>query len=188
MQWPPIGRGLIVAAFIASSAVAQAQVSSPVTLFSGTNYSGLSRTLNSRTADIRLPFPVRSVRIGRGPGWNLCTRTRMRDCTRFNRDRADVRFVLRSAEPLSDDTIVIPDPGPPWAGGSLRGMASEYFRAPADARGRILSCPSGGFNCARESADRFCRSRGWSFAVFSLQETVNRRNFLADVLCAQTRN
>jgi hypothetical protein len=67
-------------------------------------------------------------------------------------------------------------------------MASEYFPAPADGRGRVISCASGAANCARESANRFCRSRGWNYASFSLQETVNRQNFLADVLCTRTRN
>ena len=68
----------------------------------------------------------------------------------------------------------------PHGGGSLRGMSAEFFTQPSDARGRIVSCASGAAACAADSADRFCRSRGWTAASYHCQETVAGRNFLAD--------
>lgn len=40
--------------------------------------------------------------------------------------------------------------------------------------------------CAAQSADRFCRIRGWTAARCHRQETVRGANFLADVLCTRT--
>jgi hypothetical protein len=173
------GIGLMTAALLAIPGAVPAQAPGAVTLFSQPDFAGSAVTLNARRNDVRLEWPVRSVRIDSGPGWRLCTRTNLRDCTSYTQHRGNVRFVLRSAEPIPG-----PPPRPqPGSGVSLRGMAAEYFPAPSDNRGRIVSCASGASACALDSANRFCRSRGWNRAAFNLQETVSRQNFLADVLC-----
>lgn len=190
MSWRPIGGFIFLVASFAWSPAARAQAAGSVQLYSQPNYSGVSFTISGRRNDVTLVWPVRSVRLGRGPGWRLCRRTQLRDCTEFTRNNPDVRIILRSAEQIAEP-VPLPQPVPPGRppiGSSLRGMASEYFPAPTDQRGRVISCASGGAACARESAQRFCRSRGWNFASFSLQETVNRQNFLADVLCTQSGN
>lgn len=74
------------------------------------------------------------------------------------------------------------DRRPPAAGGSLRGMAAEFFPAPAERGGRVLSCVSGAAACAQDSARRFWGARGWPAVG---QETVGGRNYLADVLCTR---
>lgn len=186
MRRYPIGGLLGLTALLSLSSAASAQAPGSITFYSQTNFTGLSFTVDSSRSDLRLVWPVRSVRVGRGPGWQVCTRTQFRDCRFFDQHQGDVRLVVRSVERMAEP---LPGPVPPGRPGmSLRGMASEYFPAPADARGRVISCASGAANCARESADRFCRSRGWNYASFSLQETVNRQNFLADVLCTRSRN
>ena len=94
-------------------------------------------------------------------------------------------MIVQSARPIQPPQPPRP-PRPPAGGNNLRGMASEFFPQPSDARGRIISCASGAAACAADSADRFCRSVGWRRAAFHMQETVNRQNFLADVLCSNT--
>jgi len=68
-------------------------------------------------------------------------------------------------------------------------MAAEFFPAPGGRDGRrLLSCENGGAtaNCAAATADRFCKSIGWSGSASQRQETVNGRVYLADVLCTRT--
>lgn len=87
-----------------------------------------------------------------------------------------------------------PSFGPPPAGGavggaSLRGMAAMYFAAPSQNGSRVAACPgnnSGDPTCAARSADRVCVSAGWRRANFHLQQTVNGRVLLTDVLCVNS--
>lgn len=177
MRARTIGAFLFVCCASAWSASAGAQAAGTIVLYSETNYGGRTYTVNRERDNIRLLWQVRSARIGTGRGWQLCTLPRFQGCTSVNANNPNMRMVVISARQL---------PEPPAPNASLRGMASEFFRAPRDNRGRIVSCASGAAQCAAESADRFCRSRGWTAASFHLQETVARQNYLADVLCTRT--
>ena len=81
--------------------------------------------------------------------------------------------------------------GPPPAatavgGMNLRGMAAQYFAAPSQNGSRVLACPgnnNGNPGCAQATADRVCVSAGWRRAAFQMQQTVQGRVLLTDVLC-----
>jgi hypothetical protein len=68
-------------------------------------------------------------------------------------------------------------------------MASEFFPAPALSGRRIEACRRGPAtpDCARQSAEQFCRTAGWNYARHSLMETVGRTVYLADVLCTRSQ-
>ena len=66
---------------------------------------------------------------------------------------------------------------------SLRGMASEYFVAPDD-RGTRIEITAGTNEATTARARDFCRTRGWRYSVYARLQTIDGRNFLADVLCA----
>lgn len=170
----------MIPAMVCLAAPASAQPSGTITLHNQINFRGLALTVDRAQENLRVPWQVRSVSIGRGGPWELCLRPRFQNCRRFDQSGSNIRMTVLSARP-----VLRPIP-PPTGSGSLRGMASEYFPQPSDGRGRVISCPSGAAACAAESADRFCRSRGWTRAAFQLQETVNRQNFLADVLCSRS--
>jgi hypothetical protein len=70
---------------------------------------------------------------------------------------------------------------------SLRGMASEYFVAP-DNHGARIEVPEGTGEAMSQRAQDFCRTRGWRTAAYARLQTLENRTFLADVLCADTRN
>ena len=84
-----------------------------------------------------------------------------------------------------------PPMGPPPAatavgGMNLRGMAAQYFAAPSQNGSRVQACPgnnAGNPGCAQATADRVCVSAGWRRAAFQLQQTVQGRVLLTDVLC-----
>jgi hypothetical protein len=106
-------------------------------------------------------------------------------------DESDLRRVSRvlnavqSMRPLGYAPPVASDPP---AGTSLRGISGEYFPAPGRNGYRILSCPNGGStaNCAAQTANNYCKSLGYGGSASQTQETVNRRVYLADVLCTRT--
>lgn len=71
-------------------------------------------------------------------------------------------------------------------GPSLGGMAAEFFATPADGGRRVLACRSSQSpdpDCARETAELFCRGVGYAYAGNIAMETVGNRVYLADVLC-----
>ena len=180
-------------AALASPAAAQRR--GEIFLFSQPDFRGQRQVVSGANEDVRLGWVPGSVRVAPGDVWELCGRTRYRSpCQRVAENMANVGWAVRSARPSRvvplPEPLPVPLPGPvPPPGGhqSLRGMSAEFFPAPSDRSGRIISCSSGGASCAAESANRFCRSRGWTASSFERQETVRGRNFLADVLCTRTR-
>ncbi|MBO9622803.1 MAG: hypothetical protein J7500_08825 [Sphingomonas sp.] len=179
--------GLALAAGLLLVPGASAQRAGEITVFSGIGFTGRAFTLSGQRDTLNLGWTVRSVRMGGGPAWDLCTRTNFRTpCNRVTRNVTNVRWTVASARP----TVATPgpEPIPPQGGGgaSLRGMTAEFFVAPADARGRIETSRQGTAAAASEAANRFCRSRGWVGSSYERQETVGGRNFLADVLCTRT--
>lgn len=168
---------------------ASAQRAGEITVFSGIGFTGRAFTLSGPRENLNLGWTVRSVRMGGGPAWDLCTRTNFRTpCNRVTRNATNVRWTVHSARPIvaTPGPAPVPPPGGGGGGPSLRGMTAEFFVAPSDARGRIESGRQGTAAGASEAANRFCRSRGWVGSSYERQETVGGRNFLADVLCTRT--
>lgn len=185
MRLRPLPLSLAIAATLALPGSAQAQRRGEVMLFSQTGFRGQTFIVSGTRSTLPIPWTVRSVRVAPGEAWDLCTRTRFRTpCNRVAIDTAAVSWRVASARP--SQVVTLPEPVPPAGGGSLRGMSAEFFTQPSDASGRVVSCVSGAAACAADSANRFCRSRGWTGASYHRQETVAGRNFLADVLCTRT--
>lgn len=172
-------------AILAAPAGALAQPVGELTLFSDVGFRGQSRTVSEARNVLTVPFIVRSARIAGGrTNWEVCTRANFRGpCNTVSVDQGNVRWTVASARPAAPQ---VQPPRPPAAGGSLRGMAAEFFPAPADRGGRVASCVAGTAACAQDSARRFCTARGWGGAAHAAQETVGGRNYLADVLCTRS--
>ena len=190
---------------VATTAGAQQDKMAPMgvgeaTIYRDVNFSGPAVYVGRANPDLGLNWPVRSVRVKKGT-WEICSRTRYRGrCAIVASDDPDLRgrtgFFdnVQSMRPMGGPQILPPvgpqpptPPAPP-AGTSLRGMGAEFFPAPGQYGVRILSCPNGDStaNCAARTADQFCQSAGWNGSTSESQETVNRRVYLADVLCVRS--
>lgn len=184
-------------ALLLSAAPALAQADE-ATIYRDTNFRGPAIAVSRANSNLRLNFPIFSLRVARTP-WELCSQPNFRGtCITVRQSSSDLRRAynwpgpLQSMRPAHDG----------WGGGggggatpqqSLRGMASEFFPAPREGRGsaaqRVLACTGVGSataNCAAQTADRFCRNNGWSGSAREMMETVNRRTYLADVLCVRS--
>ncbi len=188
---------------LALSATSAAAQRGTATIYRDQNFNGPAVAVSQANPNMRLNFQVHSIRINGGP-WELCPQPNFRGaCLVVGQSTQDLRRAYNWAGPLQ--SMRPADNG--WGGGSggggsgggsgqqqsLRGMASEFFPAPRDGRGpnaaRVLACPgsnSASAACASQSADRFCRSAGWNGSARQLMETVNRRAYLADVLCVRS--
>lgn len=191
---------LILAAFaglaIAATAIAQTDKMAPVgqgeaTIYRDIGFQGPAVYVGSAKENLGLAWPARSIRVRSGT-WELCARTRFRaPCARVSADEADLSrvsrllYAVQSMRPLNYGQPVEPVQPDPPAGTSLRGMSGEFFPAPGLNGYRMLSCANGNgtANCAAQTADNFCRSAGWNGSKTETQQTVNGRNYLADVLC-----
>ncbi len=96
-------------------------------------------------------------------------------------------MTVRSARPVG---AVIPASATPAAGvlpggQSLRGMASEYFVAPADGQVRI-QVPEGTAEAGSRRANEFCRAHGWRSSVYQRLQSIGGVLYLADLLCADS--
>ncbi|NEX93323.1 beta/gamma crystallin-related protein [Caulobacter sp. 17J65-9] len=157
------------------------------TIFRDRNFSGSAVTVTGPRPDLGLAWPVRSVRIDRGR-WEFCSQTNYRgQCVTATQSSSNFGLLglgvrVQSMRPVSGEGGGSGggDPGP-----SLRGMASEFFRAPRENGQRVRACPGGAATaaCARRTADAFCRNRGWTDAAWNQLETEGGVAFLADVLC-----
>lgn len=176
---------LSAAALLAGPAFAQEEVIEPLdattaasrqmTLFSGSNFNGPSMGVTGPRAILALPYRVRSFIIQQGERWQLCSQTNFRSCQTYVGSAQNVQLTVASARPVRPDS----------GGQSLRGMASEYFPAPRE-NGQRVEVRTGTGGAASQRADRFCRRFGWVSSAHERLQTVNRRNYLADVLCVRT--
>ncbi len=168
------------------------------TIYRDRGFSGPAMAASQPQPDLRLAWPVWSIRIASGT-WELCPDRNYRGrCITVTRTSPDLgmshgwRGQLRSMRPIGDGG---------WGGGggsgwgqvpsdnrSMRGVASEYFPQPARRGYRVEACPGGNASpaCAQRNADSFCRAGGWTRAAFQQMETVRGRVFLADVLCTRS--
>lgn len=185
LSWLALGVALVL------PAASEAQRANQLILYSDIGFRGRSVTVSGTQSLVNVPFTVRSARIAPREAWQVCPLPAFQGpCTTFQENQGNILWRVSSARPrtFQPTPTPLPEPVPPGGGTapSLRGMASEFFPQPSDRNGRVESCAQGTARCAQQSADRFCQSRGWVASQFELQETVNRRNFLADVLCTQT--
>lgn len=162
------------------------------TIYRDIRYRGPAMAVSRPDPDVRLAWPVTSVRVARG-NWQLCSEPQFRG-TCFTTMASDPNIIgklgrlnqLRSIRPVPGGG----GPGGPGGGGgrSLRGMAAEFYPAPEWRGSRVLVCQRGSANaaCAAATADEFCRSAGWTASAREALETVSRRVYLADVLCSRT--
>lgn len=179
------------------SASAQTDKMAPIgrgeaTIYRDAYFSGPAVAVSEAKPNLGLAWPVRSIRVRSGV-WELCTRPNFRSpCIRISADEPNLAQsynfsgVLVSMRPVG--SLPVAPAEPPVAQRSLRGMAAEFFPAPVQRGGRVPACLTGGAtaNCAAISADRFCRSAGWTGARSQSLQTENRRVYLADVLCANS--
>lgn len=181
---------------IAAAAWSQTDKMLPVgqaeaTIYRDAGFQGPAVFAGEAQSDLKLAWPVRSIRVRYGT-WELCARSRYRSpCFRVSADEDDLRrvypllYAVQSMRPVGYSPPVNPEPP---AGTSLRGMAGEFFPAPGRNGIRVLACTVGGgsANCAARTADNYCKSLGYGGSASQTQETVYGRVYLADVLCTRT--
>lgn len=193
-----VTRAWLLGLALAISGTAATAQNGTATIYRDRNFSGPAVAVSQTSPNMRLNFQVQSVRITGGP-WELCSQPNFRgNCLIVGQSTQDLRRSYNWQGPLQ--SMRRSNDGGWGSGGggggsqqSLRGMASEFFPAPRNGRNpgaaRVLACPgsnSATANCAAQSADNFCRTVGWNGSARQLMETINRRAYLADVLCVRS--
>jgi hypothetical protein len=138
-----------------------------------------------------LPFTVKSIQIGPGRSWELCSGNTFTGCKRFSSSVEATAMNVRSARPVGQ-AVVVPggtvtptgtfEPAAPTP--SLRGMRSEFFVAPQRKGSRIEVKPGTPEEAARQ-AQEYCRSIGWRSSAHADLQAANGSAFLVDVLCVR---
>lgn len=173
------------------SAQSIAQTGVEATIYRDILYRGPAVAVSRADPNVRLAWPVTSIRVARG-NWQLCSEPNYRG-TCFSTSASNPNVIGRLGR-MNQLRSIRPMPGgggggPGSAGGrSLRGMAAEFYPAPEWGRSRVIACQRGSATaaCAAATADQFCRNAGWTASARESMETVNRRVYLADVLCTRT--
>lgn len=189
---------LVIASGLAAPAPAQDKSVPEAIIYRDPGYRGPAAAQSRADPDLGLAWPVHSVRVQRGT-WELCSLPNFRGtCFTTSQSLAIIGNRLGFGNRLGSIRLALPDGGPGggWGGGnlapgtgrSLRGMAAQFYPDPTLRGKRVLACPQGAATsaCAARSADEFCSRSGWTAAAREAMETVNRRVYLADVLCSRT--
>lgn len=177
---------LAVLPLLATSTTGFAQRGGEITFYSDIAFRGRTFVVTGARDYARVPFTVRSARIARGEAWQICADVQYRGrCNTVDSDQGNIAWTVNSVRPARGTPG--PGPGAPGSERTLRGMSAEFFVQPSAGGRRVASCTSGAAACAKDSANRFCQSRGWTASSYERQETVAGRNYLADVLCTRTR-
>jgi hypothetical protein len=188
-------RTMLAAAAVVAATLAAPSVAQEVTVYRDTGFNGPAVAIARDDSNLRMGFTINAIRV-RGGTWELCSGVNFRgQCITVSRDTPNLRNSFNWPGPLNSIRVVSapqpPGTRPPPAGSaqSLRGMAAEFFPAPALMGRRVLACRTGSATaaCARQSAEEFCRAVGWNYARHALMETVNRQVYLADVLCSRSQ-
>ena len=162
------------------------------TIYRDAGYRGPAVFIGEEKPNLRLSWPVNSIRVTRGR-WELCERTRYRgNCRTVDRDTPMLNNVLRgitvqSMRPAGSGGGGW-NPNPPANDQVARGNFAEFHTQPAERNYRVLACARGSAtaNCAAQTADNWCRSIGWNGSAREHMETVSGRIYLADVLCVRS--
>lgn len=164
------------------------QADADISLYRAPNYQGPHIRAQTAVPDLGIAWRVRSVRVHRGE-WQVCSGPDYGGVCRTIDD--DIPIIAA----LSDNSrirSIRPAPRQPGGGGnagpSLRGMASEFFTQPSSRGQRILACQRGQAtaNCARQTAEQFCRGRGYNHVGNVALQSERGRVYLADVLCKRS--
>ena len=163
---------------------------SEATIYRDALYRGPAVYIGDAKPNLGLAWPVNSIRVKSGR-WQLCERTRYRGtCRTVDRDTPMLNGVVRgltiqSIRPIGGG---IPNPTPPANDQTVRGNFAEFHTQPGSGGFRVLACVQGSAsaNCAAHTADNWCRSIGWNGSAREHMETVDRREYLADVLCVRS--
>lgn len=159
-------------------------------IYRDAHYRGPAVNVSRAQENMRLAWPVNSIRVKAGR-WQLCEQPHYRGhCRIIDRDSSRLGnswrgISVQSMRPLGWNPG---DPGVPGTNRNLRGMAAQFYPAPASNGYRVLACATGSAtsNCAAATADRFCAAQGWRTSAREALQTVNGRVYLADVLCTNT--
>lgn len=143
-------------------------------------------------SNLGLAWTVNSVRVASGR-WELCEKTRFRgNCRTVERDTPMLNNIVRGLTIQSIRPVGAGGGGggwlPPANDQVARGNFAEFHTQPGTNRTRMLACAIGSANaaCAARTADTYCRSIGWNGSAREHIETVNGREYLADVLCVRS--
>ncbi|MFL6752848.1 MAG: hypothetical protein ACJ8D5_04135 [Sphingomicrobium sp.] len=186
-------KGLIGLAAVGAliAAEASAQDAGELTLYSRGHFMGSRLTLTEPAKAMNLPFTVKSVQVGPGRSWELCSGNTFSGCRRFSQSVDGMAMTVRSARPIG---VAVAVPGgtvtpagqferaPPSP--SLRGVSSEFFVAPARGERRIEVRPATGEEALRRASE-FCRSIRWGSAGHADLQRAGASAFLVDVLCVR---
>lgn len=174
----------VIGATVAPSALAQSN--DEAVLFSQGHFKGFNMRISGPTRSIDA-LVVKSIQIPQGSIWELCSGSTFTGCTRITQSKGAMAITVRSvrpvAPPIPATATVSVSPGPVKAsGGSLRGLASEFFVTPEEGGNRIEVDPGAGA-LPRRASD-FCRAHGWRTSAYEREQAIGGRRYLADVLCA----
>lgn len=164
------------------------QAQADISLYRAPNYQGPHIRAQTAVSDLGVNWRVRSVRVTRGE-WQICSGV---NYTGFCRTIDEDIPVIAALSDNSRIRSLRPAPREPSGGGnagpSLRGMSSEFFTQPSSRGQRILACQRGqaSMNCARQTAEQFCRARGYNYLGNVALQTERNRVYLADVLCKRS--
>ena len=119
-----------------------------VTLFSDPDFKGHAFHVAHARERLHLPFRARSFLIAPGDVWQVCANPDFRTpCTQVDHSNANWGWFpvaeIHSIRPVRATTREAGFAGSADAGPSLKGMVSEFFRAPRDRGMRVVACPSG---------------------------------------------
>jgi len=182
-----LASGITASAVFAQSASDRRETG--VTIYRDTYYRGSAVFVGSEKSNLGLAWPVKSVRVYSG-SWEFCERPNFGgECRTFTRDTAilgstAIGMTFQSIRPTGGSLI-----GVEAKNQVLRGKFAEFHTQP-DSRGyRIPACPTGrpSSSCTKRTADAYCRTSGWAHSVSSESETIGRRQYLADVLCENSK-
>ncbi|MDZ3831786.1 MAG: beta/gamma crystallin-related protein [Sphingopyxis sp.] len=163
------------------------------TIYRDAAYRGPAVFIGEAKPNLGLSWPVNSIRVKEGR-WQLCEKTRFRgQCRTVDRDTPLLNNVLRgltiqSIRPVGNGGGDDGWQAPPANGQIARGNFAEFHTQPGTNGRRVAACAAGSAtaNCAAQTADNWCRSIGWNGSAREHMETINRREYLADVLCVRT--
>lgn len=74
-------------------------------LYEMTNWNGDDQMIDTAAATVRTPWPIRSISVHPGESWQICARSRFRDCIVLNRSVNDASLLgitgqIGSARPV----------------------------------------------------------------------------------------
>ena len=191
--WLVAGAVVAVGGGVAVTAAQDKMAPRPeATIYRDVGYNGPAVALSDSNPNMGLAWPVNGIRVRAGV-WQLCEQRNYRGrCRTYDRDTPMLGSIRRGVTVQS--IRLLGGSGGGWSPGeqaydqTVRGNFAQFHTQPSMNGYRVESCPGGNASaaCMKRNADAFCRATGWNGSGQAHQETVNRRVYLADVLCVRT--